>query len=106
VRSNYTCQLLLSSILTHIADLCELVASAHRSPFAPEQAQTEYFDRPQQRQPAKDVKTAVVEATNLATEVGEFLKRKPLNGFQVLGRHESHHIELDLRLQRALSKLD
>jgi hypothetical protein len=105
-RSNYTCQLLLSSILTHMADLCELVATSHHSPFAAEQGKTEYFHRPQQRQPANEVKTAVIEATNLATEVGELLKRKPLNGFQVLGRHESHHIELDLRLQRTLSKLD
>lgn len=116
-RSNYTCQLLLSSIITHVVYLCEMVASSKaemsrtsQSPFAPEpgksETQSDYFARSQQHRSSDHIRPSVVEATNLATEVGDLLKRKPLNGFQVLGRHESHHVELDLRLQRILSKLE
>ena len=117
VRTDYTCQLLLSSIITHMVDLSEQlcnrnreVSTASESSFLQEQvhfqSQPEYFDRTnQQKQPLDNTRTQVVEATNLATEVADLLKRKPVNGFQVLGRHESHHIELDLRLQRALANL-
>lgn len=117
VRSDYSCQLLLSGITTHMVDLCEQICSQKmeestvpnfsdcqsQTPF---KAQSEYFDKTTQpKTPSATARTQVVEATNLATEVAELLKRKPLNGFQVLGRQESHHIELDLRLQRSLAKL-
>lgn len=108
VRSDYTCQLLLSSIITHMVDLCEQLCSQKmEEPKAPSfEAQSEYFQITNQPKSSPGTtRTQVVEATNLATEVADLLKRKPLNGFQVLGRHESHHIELDLRLQRALARL-
>ena len=107
VRSDYTCQLLLSSIITHMVDLCEqLCNSNHSQNQEDSEAQSEYFDKTKRRNTSSaTARTQVVESTNLATEVADLLKRKPLSGFQVLGRHESHHIELDLRLQRALARL-
>ena len=116
VRSDYTCQLLLSSIITHMVDLCEQLciktfeAKHLDSTFLQDQARFEprpkCFDKTSRPNISSDThRTQIVDATNLATDVANLLKRKPLNGFQVLGRHESHHVELDLRLQRALAML-
>lgn len=107
VRSDYTCQLLLSSIITHMVDLCEqLCNSSHAQDQKHFETQSEYYDKTNQPNTSSAItRTQVVESTNLATEIAGLLKRKPLKGFQVLGRHESHHIELDLRLQRALARL-
>ena len=107
VRSDYTCQLLLSGIITHMVDLCEQLCNSNHSQDQEHfEDPSEYFDKTTQPKTASAItRTQVVDSTNLATEVADLLKRKPLNGFQILGRHESHHIELDLRLQRALIRL-
>lgn len=43
----------------------------------------------------------VQEVLAIVTTVGEMLKRKPLQGFQYLGRHETLHVELEYRLREA-----
>lgn len=37
--------------------------------------------------------------------VGDMLKKKPVNGFQPLGRHETFVVELEQRLKRAMALL-
>jgi hypothetical protein len=121
VRVDYVCQLLLSSIVTHMVGLCEQICQQSTgeqrthsdSNFTQDQmlldTRSDHYGGMGQPQSLKRsfeaTRLQVVEATNIATEVADLLKLKPLDGFQVLGRHESHHIELDLRLQRALAKL-
>ena len=106
-KCDYSVQLLLSSILTHIVTLCEIIStqpSEQVLPPRPSQEQGEQCADPKLK--SDPAKLIIVESSALILEVGTLLKRKPLNGFQNLGRHESHHVELDLRLQRVLMKLD
>ena len=43
----------------------------------------------------------VKEVMSFISAIGEMLKRKPIQGFQYLGRHETLHVELEQRLRQA-----
>jgi hypothetical protein len=47
----------------------------------------------------------VLETSSLTVDVGALLKRKPLDGFQTLGKWEMGILELGYRLQNALEAL-
>jgi hypothetical protein len=47
------------------------------------------------------VMAQVKDVSSFASTLGAMLKRKPLGGFQSLGRHESFHAQLEQRLERA-----
>lgn len=59
----------------------------------------------QQQTSSETLRPLVLEASSLAAELGDLLKRKPLDGFQVQGRQETWLVELELRLGAALSRL-
>lgn len=120
VKSNYSCHLLLSSIMIHLVRLCEKACSRKvdeaknmDSQFLQEQVPFDtvpgYFDaHVHQHQPPQDhetIQSLVKEAMLFTSTVGDMLKRKPLNGFQALGRHESLHVDLERRLKNALALL-
>lgn len=122
IRRDYPCQLLLTNIVLHLATLCEQLLD-HREPsytsnpeqeFIHESYLTEsdegiYPDKRQTHSQAavskSNAKHTVREATMLCSAIGDLLKRKPQNGFQTLGRHESAHVEIDIRLKRILASL-
>ena len=102
-RSSSCCRA-FSHILWPCAEIISTQPSEQVVPVRPSQSQEEQC--PNSKVIADPAKASIVEASALVVEVGDLLKRKPLNGFQTLGRHESHHVELDLRLQRVMMKLD
>jgi hypothetical protein len=112
VRKDYSCQLLLSSILTHMATLCELLCGTssesrgRNEPSRPGPSTSDTFDaRTGQTQNSfnlEALRPLVLECSSLTNDLGDMLKRKPLNGFQTLGRHERHLAELQLRLKSVL----
>jgi hypothetical protein len=120
IRSDYSCHLLLSNILSHLVRLCERLchgksdeARNSESQFLQDQVHFEtvpgFFDHtmsqalPPQEQ---DIMLSLTkEVTTFASTLGDMLKRKPLSGFQSLGRHETFHVELEQRLRRAAAQL-
>ena len=122
IRTDYTCQLLLTNVLLHIATLCEQLLDVPESSNAahPEidflhQAYLTEGDNtafPDQRHmpgqtPISKImaKHSVREAIVLCSTSGDLLKRKPLSGFQILGKQESAHVDIDTRLRRVLASL-
>lgn len=122
IRTDYTCQLLLTNVLLHIAMLCEQLLdvpepsnAAHPEiDFLHEAYLTEGDNTafPDQRQMPGEASTAklmakhpVQEAIVLCSTSGDLLKRKPLSGFQILGKQEGAHVEIDIRLRRVLASL-
>jgi hypothetical protein len=119
VRKDYSCQLLLSSILTHMATLCELLCSCSSSTSSEACGRNEAlragpstsgaFDARPGQTPIhfnlEALRPLVLECSSLTNDLGDMLKRKPLNGFQTLGRHERHLAELQLRLKSVLMGL-
>jgi len=116
VRRDYTCQLLLSSIMTHLTTLCEYLCSTGleegmgdgQSSPRPDSTRESFDMRTglvQQQTSSETSRPLVLEAASLATELGNLLKRKPLDGFQVQGRQEAWIVELELRLRTALTTL-
>lgn len=129
IRSSYTCHLLLSNILSHLVRLCERLcldmdmnssedaARSLESQFLQDQVHYEavpgYFENvavhiPQQPLQASEQETMMAlnrEVMSFASTVADMLKRKPLGGFQTLGRHESFHAELEQRLIKASALL-
>ena len=119
VRADYTCHLLLTGIMTHLAAFCEqlLVLQDGRpseedlftsSMLADSDAEV-HQDRRQHSTHVGDTKLiakdSVYESVLTCVSVGNLLKRKPLNGFQVLGRQESALVELERRMRIVLSSL-
>lgn len=123
IKSDYTCHLLLTSIMLHLASIYE-----HTSRTLQQQQQKAFSDQEfinecclvdnehegpsestrQDAQPADStasVKGFVQESMLLCSSIGDLLKRKPLNGFQTLGRHESALIEVGLRFKRVMSNV-
>ncbi|KAI1612468.1 hypothetical protein EDD36DRAFT_418636 [Exophiala viscosa] len=121
IRSAYTCHLLLSSILNQLVNLCELLcqqaASKKSRPttsnvdsqFLQDEAPFETFSGffagdgmpPTPPLDYKVVMAQVKDVMSFASIMGDMLKKKPLGGFQSLGRHETFHAELEQRLKRA-----
>jgi hypothetical protein len=124
-RADYSCQLLLSSILTHLTTVCEALcytSSGQEStvlqdvPHAVQQdsdtrqkRNSEAFDMRTglvyQSTPSETLRPLVLETSSLTVDVGSLLKRKPLDGFQTLGKWEMGILELGYRLQNALEAL-
>lgn len=116
-RSDYSCQLLLTSILNSLVAHCERTSRLHLAArTTPQncafQPSSEYFNAnfpPQQSQ--SDVAEAAIlselihTVSNIAATLADSLKRKPLNGFQTLGRHESLMLTLGQRLKVTLAAL-
>lgn len=116
-RADYTCQLLLSSISIHLVTMCENLTAHSRAcetDFLQDQfamdATAEYYGTPLQPPPHlqhdlhDSAKAVIHEAAVLCSAIGDMLKRRPMDGYQVqaLGRHETLHHELDHRLKKAL----
>lgn len=118
VRSDESCQLLLSNILGKMTTLCEHLCYTSQSESAnPNQSQavpgmqrnSEAFDMRtglvDQQTSSETLRPLVLETSSLAADVGNMLKRKPLDGFQTYGRWETLVIGLECRLGNALGAL-
>lgn len=117
IQSDYTCHLVLSSILLHLVRLCERLCQGGsaesgnvESQFLQDQvhfaAVPGFFDDamrpPPLSPPEQDMMVMLMrEVMTFASTVGDMLKRKPVYGFQSLGRHETFHLELEHRLRQA-----
>ncbi|KAH0845811.1 hypothetical protein FOPE_11903 [Fonsecaea pedrosoi] len=118
VRADYSCHLLLSNIINHLVRLCERLCQGRleecglvhmECQFLQEQVHFEampgFFDTPVPSAvptPDQDLLGSLVKEVIVFTSiVGDFLKKKPLYGFQHLGRHETFHVELEQRLKKA-----
>lgn len=109
VRSDYSCHLLLTSIMTHLASVCEQLLSHHEAnrgqEFLNESAFIEDSATLTDSMMHTAAKTATSDAVSICVGTGSLLKRKPLNGFQVLGRQESALIDCERRLRAVCTAL-
>ncbi|KIX00737.1 uncharacterized protein Z518_09802 [Rhinocladiella mackenziei CBS 650.93] len=116
IRSDYACHLLLSNIIHHLVRLCERLCQGKQdeprnidSQFLQDQVHFEavpgFFDtaapQPLSQTEQESILSLIEEVMASASVVGDMLKRKPLQGFQNLGRHETFHLELEQRLKKA-----
>lgn len=105
IKSDYSCHLLLTSIMTHMASTCEQLLNhyevGHEHEFLNEAAFGEENSSDSRMGGAMQTfaKNATCEAVSNCVGIGSLLKRKPLNGFQVLGRQESALIDCEKRLR-------
>ena len=109
--------MLLTTILTHLAGFCEQTLKLRKENSDHDKVEdnnsseehVDTFDYEQQgsiNDPSlATIRQSMSEAVSLCTSVGNLLKRKPLNGFQVLGRNECALIELEKRLRQCLARL-
>jgi hypothetical protein len=123
-RSDYGCVMLLSNIMLRVVDLCERVAQQHFEEPDEEDAhflaafndnffndaEQNYFNTdfpmgPSEADRGVMLRELVTQSVDLVLTVGSLLQRKPLNGFQTVGRHEALHLELGQRLRAALCLL-
>jgi hypothetical protein len=123
-RSDYGCIMLLSNIMLRVVDLCERVAQKHFE--EPEGADAQFFsafndhffNEPEQTYLNTDfqaescqgsrgamLRETLTQSADLVLAVGHLLQRKPLDGFQTLGRHEALHLELGQRIKATLKLL-
>jgi hypothetical protein len=117
-RSEYACQLLLTGILNSLVAHCErtnrlyldsLVQQTTQQTFA-FQPSSEYFNASFPTGQPDPTSLAVLRdliqtVSNICSTLADSLKRKPLNGFQTLGRHESLMLTLTQRLKVSLASL-
>ena len=105
IQSNYTCQLLFSTILIHLTSFCETMGTLYNlESFNDLEFINESCLTDQSPPTSKELaKISTEEAFTICLYVADLLKRKPLNGYQALGRHESAQIELDIRLRNVLA---
>lgn len=120
IRTEYMCHLLLTNIVMHLAAICEQMLTMQCSQtnsysdqdfinecYLAENEQESSPDlgghEPSPPEPNSSAKDAVHESALLCSNIGDLLKRKPLNGFQILGRHESALIEVEVRLKRVIA---
>ena len=101
-RSNYACQILLSSILLHVVESCEIMSqkypqTAFRSPVL----------QPELCEPdgAANFHELVAHAAEVTGEITALLMRKPLDGFQAIGRHEAMQLDMGRRLKICVKQL-
>jgi hypothetical protein len=122
-RADYGCIMLLSNTMIKVVDLCERVANKHfEEPDGGDahflsEFDDNFFNEPEQNyfntdfsveSPQADraamLREMLAQSADLVQAVGCLLQRKPLNGFQAVGRHEVLHLDLSHRL-RATVKL-
>ncbi len=123
-RSDYACVMLLSNIIMRVVEVCEKVSGIHcESPESGDatflsslndnffnDSDQIYFNADIQNEPFRPDRGATLQAMimhviELVSTVGNLLKRKPLNGFQTIGRHEALHLDLEKRLNTSLALL-
>lgn len=114
-RSEYSCQLLLTSILNALVAHCERTSKLHLEARTAQQTfafqtSSEQFNAslpPPQSDAAEAVilRELIQTVSNISSTIADSLKRKPLNGFQTLGRHESLMLTLGQRLKVTLASL-
>ena len=123
-RSDYACVMLLSNIILRVVDLCESASRKHFEEPDGSDAHflsafnDNFFSEPEQIYFNTDfpmdstqadrgamLREMITQSADLVSAVGSLLQRKPLNGFQALGRHEVLHLELAQRLQATLKLL-
>lgn len=117
VRRNYSCQLLLSSIMTHLTMLCECLCSivqeeqkkqdqALRLPESRREPLNMQIGPVHQRTSSGAIQPLLLQASWLVHELGNVLKRNPCDDFQAQaqGRQEAWMLELELRLRAALTR--
>lgn len=123
IRSDYTCHLLMTSIMLHLASMYERTWSVMQPPpskvYSDQEFINEYYLTENDQETSSNstrqdthpmgstvsIKNHVHESAVLCSQIGDLLKRKPLQGFQTLGRHESTLIEVGLRFREVLSTL-
>ncbi|KAL2441712.1 hypothetical protein ABEF95_016222 [Exophiala dermatitidis] len=125
VRSDYACQLLLSNVLDNLVRLCEQLYDQQLTLKAVSLDDVSQFlhDEPDmgmessmlnggsiQQQPltAPDREALPIlakDVLSLNSTVSNMLKKRPLDGFQMLGRHETFHIAMEQRLMRVIAVL-
>ena len=113
VTGDYGCQLLLSSIMIHLTTLYEEICERQIE-------EKQYLSEVQSLTQSATIQMPVMglpgvtpdsicaeikDSLILCTDMGTLLKRKPYDGFQVLGRHESLHVLLSQKLKKALEDL-
>ncbi|KAL8243882.1 hypothetical protein R6Q59_010140 [Mikania micrantha] len=112
-QNDYSCQMLLSTIATHLVAMCERVCQYRpmQTDFLHDHFMMDtvpgYLDTSMVEQQTAEIhdsaKVVVNEAAVLSSAIGDLLKRRPLmNGYQGVGRHESLHVDLDVRVKKAL----
>jgi hypothetical protein len=117
-RSEYACQLLLTSILNSLVAHCERTNRLYFDSRVEQTAQqtfafqpsSEYFNASFPTDQPDLASLAVLcdliqTVSNICSTLADSLKRKPLNGFQTLGRHESLLLTLSQRLKVSLASL-
>jgi hypothetical protein len=123
-RSDYGCVMLLSNIMIRVVDLCERAAQMHfEEPdvgdahflsafndnffYDPEQNfyKTDFPMESCQADRGAMLRDMLAQSDDLVLTLGNLLQRKPLNGFQAVGRHEALHLELGQRLKTTLRLL-
>ncbi|KAJ4509242.1 hypothetical protein HRR83_006238 [Exophiala dermatitidis] len=127
VRSDYACQLLLSNVLDNLVRLCEQLCDQQSTlkvvPITSDDVSQFLHDEPDmgmessmlnggsiQQQPLTPPDGEVLpilakDVLSLNSTVSDMLKKRPLDGFQMLGRHETFHIALEQRLMRVIAGL-
>lgn len=114
-RSDYSCQLLLTSIMNSLVAHCETTSKLHHDAVTAQQTfafqpSSEYFNASFPTQQSDSAERATLReliqtVSNISSTLADSLKRKPLNGFQTLGRHESLMLTLGQRLKVTLASL-
>jgi hypothetical protein len=117
-RSDYSCQLLITSILNALVAHCERTSKLHLDARTTQQTfafqhSSEYFNaslpaqqsQSQSQADAETLRELIQTVSNITASLADSLKRKPLNGFQTLGRHESLMLTLGQRLKITLAAL-
>jgi hypothetical protein len=123
-RADYGCIMLLSNTMIKVVDLCERVAHEHFEEPDGEDAHflsafdDNFFNDPEQNYFNTDfpmessqadrgamLREMLAQTADLVLAVGNLLQRKPLNGFQAVGRHEALHMELGQRLKATVKLL-
>ena len=123
-RSDYACVMLLSNIIIRVVELCDRVSKMHyeeaqtgesiflssfNDNFFNDSDQTCFIGDIQNEPPRIDrgatLQGTLMHVIELVSSVGSLLKRKPLNGFQTIGRHQALHLDLQKRLNASLALL-
>lgn len=116
--------MLLSNIMIRVVDLCDRATQLHSE--EPDGGDAQFlsafndnlFNDPEhsfyntdfpmescQADRGAMLRDVFTQSADLVLALGNLIQRKPLNGFQAVGRHEALHLELGQRLKATLSLL-
>ena len=111
-RSDYTCQMLLSTVLAELVKLIEraylqYVDGTGGSQFSLD-GELDFFNQPAQITGVTErvvLQGLLQQSIGLVAELSLMLKRRPYDGYQTIGRHESLLLDLERRLKTCLNVL-